>query len=128
MAKVLVVATRGQAGTWAVYSQEDSPRAPGTVAQTTGRVVGSVASWDELDDLAGRQGAASHRVTVRVWTRRNRYLAQSRAPETSRAEQSRRKRLDFPACLKAETRSQLIWCARSSSKPVIVVPSQPAGL
>jgi hypothetical protein len=47
MAKVLVVATQGRQGTWAVYAQEDSPRAPGTVVQTTGPLVGSVASWAE---------------------------------------------------------------------------------
>jgi hypothetical protein len=61
MAKVLVVATQGQQGTWAVYSQEDSPRAPGTVVQTTGPLVGS--SWEELDALAKRQGVARHQVT-----------------------------------------------------------------
>jgi hypothetical protein len=63
MAKVLVVTTQGQQGTWAVYSQEDSPRAPGTVVQTTGPLVGSVASWEDLDALAERQGVAPHQVT-----------------------------------------------------------------
>jgi hypothetical protein len=62
MAKVLIVATQGQAGTWAVYEQDDGPRAPGTLAQTIGRIVGSVASWAELDALAEREGVASHQV------------------------------------------------------------------
>ena len=63
MAKFLVVATQGQQGTWAVYSQEDSPRAPGTAAQTMGPLVGSVASSEELEALAEQQGVASHQVT-----------------------------------------------------------------
>jgi hypothetical protein len=63
MAKVMVVATQGQQGTWAVYSQEDSPRASGTVVQTTGPLVGSVASWEELDALTEQHGVAHHQVT-----------------------------------------------------------------
>jgi hypothetical protein len=34
MARVLIVDT-GERGTWAVYQQDDSPREPGTLVQTT---------------------------------------------------------------------------------------------
>jgi hypothetical protein len=59
---VLIVTTRGGRGTWAVYQQNDSPREPGTLTQTMGRVVGSVASWEELDALAEQHDVAPHQV------------------------------------------------------------------
>jgi len=62
MAKVLIVTTQGERGTWAVYMQEDSPRPPGTVVQTIGQLVGSVTSWEELDALTEKHGVASHQV------------------------------------------------------------------
>lgn len=62
MAKVLIVTTRGSTGTWAVYQQDDSPREPGTVVQTTGPVAGSVASWEQLDAIAELYGVATHQI------------------------------------------------------------------
>jgi hypothetical protein len=62
MANALIVMTRGSGGTWAVYLEDDSPREPGTLVRTTGPLVGSISSWEQLDSLAARYDIGTHQV------------------------------------------------------------------
>ena len=60
----LIVMKRGSqaSATWQVYGMNNPLKEPGTLITTTGRVVGSVASWIELKTLATGRGLQPHQI------------------------------------------------------------------
>jgi hypothetical protein len=63
MAYGLMVTRRAsQANIWQAYEMNDPQRQPGTVVSTTGRLAGSVKSWDDLKALAAARGVQGHQI------------------------------------------------------------------
>jgi hypothetical protein len=60
MTAALMVASKDGSNRWPVYLEDDAPRAEKTQVRTTGPLVGSVAAWSALMDLANERQIPIH--------------------------------------------------------------------
>jgi hypothetical protein len=62
MANMLIVSSRSRSDRWPVYLGNDASRPEGAVITGMGPLVRSVASWQELKDLADEYDVPSHAI------------------------------------------------------------------
>ena len=62
MTQALEVTKKGPEGIWDVYAVEDTSRKEGEHVPPAGPMVGAIASWTELKDLAVRYEVEPHQI------------------------------------------------------------------